>query len=98
VKDLIAQGAPIKFKVPANGWNAPYYAMILARAPHPAAAQLLANYMVSREGQAVVSKNSGAVLKGVPDTTFVKPRIVKLKDLTPQKVAEFQSYWDSLFH
>ena len=97
VKDLIDQGAPIGFKVPTNAWNTPCYAMILGRAPHPAAAQLLANYMVSREGQAVINRNAGAVLKGVPNATFIKPRIVKLKELTPQKIAEFQAYWNSLF-
>jgi iron(III) transport system substrate-binding protein len=98
VKDLIAQGAPVGFAMPADAWNTPYYGMILRRAPHPAAAQLLADYMVSAEGQARLAKNSGAVLRGVPDTYYVKPRITKLNQLTPGKVAEFQSWWNSIFN
>jgi iron(III) transport system substrate-binding protein len=97
VKDLIAQGAPIEFRLPKNAWNTPYYAMILKQAPHPAAAQLLANYMVSPEGQAVMNHNIGAVLKDVPDTFYVAPRIVKLSELTPKKIADFQASWNALF-
>jgi iron(III) transport system substrate-binding protein len=97
VKDLIAQGAPIEFRLPRNAWNTPYYAMILKQAPHPAAAQLLANYMISPEGQAVMTRNVGAVLKNVPDTYYVAPRIVKLSELTPKKIADFQASWNAIF-
>ena len=47
---LKAAGAPIEFKVLPDNWNAPYFGMILKQAPHPAAAQLLANYMESPAG------------------------------------------------
>jgi iron(III) transport system substrate-binding protein len=97
VKDLIAQGAPIEFKLPKNAWNTPYYAMILKQAPHPAAAQLLANYMISPEGQAVMTRNVGAVLDNIPDTYYVPPRVVKLSELTPKKIADFQASWNALF-
>jgi iron(III) transport system substrate-binding protein len=97
VKDLIAQGAPIGFKLPSNAWNTPYYGQIMKRAPHPAAAQLLADYMVSAEGQAVVAHNTGAVVKKVKSTYYVAPRIPKLKELTPAKVAAYQAYWNNLF-
>jgi iron(III) transport system substrate-binding protein len=97
VRDLIAQGAPIGFGLPKNAWNTPYYGMILKRAPHPAAAQLLADYMISAEGQASISHNVGAVVKKVPSTYYVPPRIPKLTTLTPDKVAAFQAYWKTLF-
>lgn len=98
VLDLKAQGAPVDFVIPAKGaWNAPWFAMILKKAPHPNAAQLVANYMVTPEGQAAVNRNYGAVLKGVPGTFFVPLRHQKLSELTPAKVAEYQKYWDSLF-
>jgi iron(III) transport system substrate-binding protein len=97
VKDLIAQGAPIGFKLPAKAWNTPYYAQIMKRAPHPAAAQLLADYMVSPEGQAIIAHNTGAVVKKVKSTYYVPPRIPKLKELTPAKVAAYQAYWNNLF-
>jgi iron(III) transport system substrate-binding protein len=95
--DLISQGAPVKFKLPQRAWNTPYYAMLLKQAPHSAAAQLLADFMLSPEGQAAVNRHTGAVLKNIPDTSYVIPRIQKLSQLTPAKVAAFQSYWNSLF-
>jgi iron(III) transport system substrate-binding protein len=97
IKDLIAQGAPITFKLPSRPWNTPYYAMILKKAAHPAAAQLLADYLLSREGQAIINKDAGAVLKNVPDTLYVAPRVVKLSELTPQKITAFQAKWNELF-
>jgi iron(III) transport system substrate-binding protein len=97
VKDLIAQGAPITFKLPSRPWNTPYYAMILQKAAHPAAAQLLADYLLSPEGQAIVNKDAGAVLKNVPGTLYVAPRAAKLSELTPQKIEAFQSKWNGLF-
>jgi iron(III) transport system substrate-binding protein len=99
ILDLKAQGAPVGFQL-AKGtktWNAPYYGMIMRRAPHPNAAQVLLNYMVTREGQATSQRLAGAVVKGVPNTFFVEPRRQKLKELTPAKVLAFQQRWDSLF-
>jgi iron(III) transport system substrate-binding protein len=72
--------------------------MVLKQAPHPAAAQLLANYMVTPEGQQLVNRRYGAVLKNIPDTFFVAPRRQKLSDLTPAKVTAFRETWSSEFH
>ncbi len=96
--DLIAQGAPVKFKIPSHAWNTPYYGMIVKKAPHPAAAQLLADFMLSPEGQAAINHHTGAVLRKIPETSYVIPRVTKLSELTPAKVAAFQAYWNSLFH
>jgi iron(III) transport system substrate-binding protein len=95
--DLISQGAPVQFKLPQHPWNTPYYAMILKQAPHPAAAQVLADYMLSAEGQQSINHHIGSVLKNVPETSYVIPRIQKLSELTPAKVTAFQSYWNGLF-
>ena len=43
-------GAPIDYKVLPDNWNAPYIGVILKPAPHPNAAQLLADYMLSPGG------------------------------------------------
>jgi iron(III) transport system substrate-binding protein len=94
--DLKAQGAPIDFK--AMPWNAPWWGMVLKNAPHPNAAQLLLDYMVTKDGQATSERLEGAVLKGVPNTFYVDPRSQKLADLTPQKIAQFDTYWNGLFH
>jgi iron(III) transport system substrate-binding protein len=99
ILDLKKQGAPVGFKL-AKGtktWNAPYYGMIMAKAPHPNAAQVLLNYMITREGQATSQRLAGVVQQNVPDGFFVEPRRQKLKDLTPAKVTAFQQRWDSMF-
>ncbi len=98
VLDMKAQGAPVDFVIPKGGaWNAPWYAMVLKDAPHPAAAQLVADYMVTPAGQASVNHRYGSVLKNVPDAFYVPLRNQKLLNLTPQKVTAYQHYWDSLF-
>jgi iron(III) transport system substrate-binding protein len=99
ILDLKNQGAPVGFKLAKgfNTWNAPYYGMIMRKAPHPNAAQVLLNYMVTKEGQAASQRLAGVVLKGIPNAFYVVPRRQKLKELTPEKVAEFQRRWDALF-
>jgi iron(III) transport system substrate-binding protein len=95
--DLKAQGAPIGFKIVTNPWNAPYFAMMLKKSPHPNAAQVVMDFMVTSEGQSLVSKNSVGVVKGAANTTYAAPRIQKLNTLTPAKIAAFQKYWEGLF-
>lgn len=93
-----AKGAPVDFTIPKKGaWNAPWFGMILKQAPHPNAAQVLANYLVTPEGQEALSHRYGAVLKNIPGTYYVPFRQQNLKELTPQKVAEYQAKWNSLF-
>jgi iron(III) transport system substrate-binding protein len=97
-RDLKAQGAPVDFAIPPGGaWNAVWYGMVLKQAPHPNAAQLLADYFVTPEGQALVHKSYGSVLKGVPGTFYVPFRDQKLSNFTPAKVKAFNENWDRLF-
>jgi iron(III) transport system substrate-binding protein len=91
-------GAPIDFRIsPKGAWNVPFYTLILKQAPHPNAAQLLLNYLISREGQAVASYRAGAIYQGIPDTFFTVPRSQTLNDFTPAKIAAFQSRFNGLF-
>jgi len=92
-------GAPIDFKLANKGktWNAPFWGMILKNAPHPNAAQLLINYMVTKEGQAAVQHLAGAIIPGAPETLYVQPRIPNLANFTPAKIAAFQARWKALF-
>ena len=94
---LKAAGAPIEFKVLPDNWNAPYFGMILKQAPHPAAAQLLANYMESPEGQATVSATAGAIYPNIAGTFYAKPRVQHLNDFTKAKVDAFIAQWTALF-
>jgi iron(III) transport system substrate-binding protein len=97
--DLHEQGAPINFLVPKGqkGWNAPWWGMVMKGSPHPNAAQVLMNYLVTKEGQQTSAHRTGAVLKGVSQTFYLVPRKQNLKELTPAKVTEYQNYWNGLF-
>lgn len=99
VLDDQAKGAPVNWVLPKGkkAWNAPYYGMLLKQAPHPAAAQLLGDYMVTSAGQAAVMHRTGSVYKGAPTTFYVTPRQQNLLALTPEKVQAFQAEWNALF-
>ena len=94
---LKAAGAPIDFKVLPDNWNAPYFGMILKQAPHPAAAQLFANYLESPPGQALVMNTQGAIYPNIPNTFYAKPRVQHVNDFTKAKVDAFNATWVSLF-
>lgn len=94
---LKAAGAPIDYKVLPDNWNAPYIGVILKQGPHPNAAQLLANFMVSPEGQELVNRGFGALYRDIPGTFFAQPRSIDVNDFTPAKVQAFNDKWVSLF-
>lgn len=78
---MVAGEVDVTIQASATGW-APYptldiafegvnlalpvYIEMMASAPHPNAAQVFANWLVSPEGQAVVSKDSVAFVPGTP--------------------------------
>ncbi len=97
--DLKKQGAPVEFKLAnkGNNWNAPFWGLVLKQAPHPNAAQVLADFLVTKEGQETSQHLSGTVIPGVPDAFYAPARNQKLSNLTPKKIADFQARWNSLF-
>jgi iron(III) transport system substrate-binding protein len=95
-----AKGAPVEFGISDKGaWGARYFGMVLKTAPHPNAAQLFANYMVTAKGQEDVMSNAGTVLPNVPGSLITNDKVRKqdLAALTPDKVAAFQQEWNGLF-
>jgi iron(III) transport system substrate-binding protein len=97
--DLKSKGAPIEYRLANKGdnWNAAYLGMILKQAPHPNAAQLLANFIASPEGQALHNFGLGAIYKDVPGTFYSPPRVARSNDLSPAKVKAFVERWSKLF-
>jgi iron(III) transport system substrate-binding protein len=95
-----AKGAPVDFKMRAAGaWGARYYGMVLKSGQHPNAAQLLTNFMVTPEGQALITPSAGSVQPNVPGTLITndKVRVQDPSKLTPAAVAAYQKKWKSLF-
>ena len=97
--DLKSKGAPIEYKLAnkGNNWNAAFIGLILKQAPHPNAAQLLANYVMSPEGQALINFGLGTAYPGVPSSTYAPPRVARSNDLSPAKVKAFIDRWTKLF-
>ena len=97
--DEKAKGAPVDFGVPAKAWGARFYDVALKGSPHPNAAMVLANFMISQEGQAALARKSASVLPGTPGavTTVDKVAPQDLTKLTPDVVAAYQAKWDQMF-
>lgn len=94
------KGAPVDFGIASKGaWGARYYAGIVKTAPSPNAAQLLADFMVTAQGQELVQGASGSVLPNVPGTliTVDKVRVPDPAGQTPEKLAAYRAKWDALF-
>lgn len=95
-----ASGAPIDYAIDDKGaWGARYFGMVMKDAENPNAAQLLADFMVTAEGQELVVGVAASVLPDIPGTLLTNEDVRKqdLAALTPEKVAAYQEKWNSLF-
>lgn len=102
VQPLVAEvdsGAPVDWKLPEPAWGTPWYSHVLSAAPHPNAAQVLADFMVTREGQEALNTGYASVLGdgngAVADATDID--LPNPDDLTSDKVQAYQQDWESLF-
>lgn len=98
------KGAPVGFALPENPWGVPWYSHVLASAPSPNAAQLLADFLVTPPGQEAISADYLSVLPDVPGTgvpgSTVTAQDVELGDpdtLDPDTVQAYQAQWEQLF-
>jgi iron(III) transport system substrate-binding protein len=95
----VKTGAPVNWKLPTPPWGAPWYSHVLKAAPHPNAAQVLADFMVTKAGQDALNTGYAAVLPDVPGAV-ARAQDIKLPDptqLTPEKTQAFQAEWEKLF-
>jgi iron(III) transport system substrate-binding protein len=97
--DEKAKGAPVDFGLPDKAWGARFNTVILKDSPHPNAAQVLADFIITKEGQAALARNAASVLPGVPGAVTTVDKVAKqdLSKLTPDVVAAYQAKWDSMF-
>ncbi|WP_046470211.1 ABC transporter substrate-binding protein [Allosalinactinospora lopnorensis] len=91
-------GAPVDWTLPDPVWGAPWKAMVLSAAPHPNAAQLMADFMVSHEGQVAQGKDYASVLPvegAVADAQEIPDLEARLQ--TTDAVAAYQKEWEAMF-
>ena len=92
-------GAPVDWVLPDPAWGTPWYSHVLASAPHPNAAQVLANFLVTAKGQEALSKGYGSVLPDIPGSVG-RAQDISLPDtsaLTPESIARYQEQWEKMF-
>ena len=98
--DEIKKGAPVDWGLsPTGAWGARFYGQILSAAPHPNAAQLLANYMVTQPGQEAVARMAGSVLPNVPGSIASTDK-VRITDWSKLNLDFFNAYvakWKPMF-
>ena len=92
-------GAPVDFGFEEEKWAAVFYGGILAEAPHPNAAQLLSDFLLTEAGQKAIARKAASVRPDVPGTfgTLETVRRIDYEALTPEDVAAFQKKWNKLF-
>ncbi|MGW4580186.1 ABC transporter substrate-binding protein [Rhodococcus aetherivorans] len=93
-------GAPVDSGFDKLVWGAPMYTSILAKAPHPNAAQLLANYMITPSGQEALSFRNAAVLPNISSavTTIDTVAPQDLRAMTPESLEALKLRFGRLFN
>jgi iron(III) transport system substrate-binding protein len=93
------KGAPVDFKIPDGAWGAPFSTAILKASKKPNAAQLVADFMISKEGQTALARKSASVLPDIEGSVTTVDKITPqdLSKLTPDVVSAYQAKWDALF-
>ncbi|WP_435831989.1 ABC transporter substrate-binding protein [Nocardia rhamnosiphila] len=94
-----AAGAPVDWKLPDRAWGTPWYSHVLASAPHPNAAQVLADFLVTRDGQTALSTGYAAALPDI-EGAVARAQDVPFPDtaaLTTDAVTRYQQTWQGMF-
>jgi iron(III) transport system substrate-binding protein len=89
-------GAPIEFKIPDDGfWGAAHKAGVLKTAPHPNAAMLFGNFIVTAQGQELINSLQSSVIDGVG--LAYNGNMASPADLTDDDIVAFQERFRELF-
>jgi len=95
--DEAAKGAPVEWRIAQKAWGARFWGQIPKVAPHPNAAQVLANFMITKAGQEALARNTASSLPGVGLATTDRVHRQDLAKLTPEFVKAYQEKWTKMF-
>lgn len=90
-------GAPVEWGLANPSWGARFQGALLKSAPHPNAAQLMADFMISKDGQEAIARKAGAVLPDVPGSVDVTTNVRKPSTMTPDQIREYEQKLNELF-
>jgi iron(III) transport system substrate-binding protein len=90
-------GAPVEWGLANPSWGARFHGALLKSAPHPNAAQVLADFMITKEGQSAIARKNASVLPDIPGAVDETKNVRKPANLTPEQVREYQEKWDEMF-
>jgi iron(III) transport system substrate-binding protein len=98
IRAAIESGAPLDWALPDTAWGTLFDSVVLESAPHPAAAQVLADFMLTEEGQTALATDYVAVMPGI-ETSLVEIDAIRSQPgaLTPEAVTAGQEAWRELF-
>ncbi|MDF2812547.1 MAG: transporter substrate-binding protein [Microvirga sp.] len=103
---LLEDGAPVGFVYPASGTTlSANKAFVAAKAPHPNAARVFVNWLMTKDGQEALQKYCGLSvtrkgappLSNLPATSQVPNVVDGEKILTPQRQAKIINEWRTVF-
>jgi iron(III) transport system substrate-binding protein len=101
IKASIEAGAPLDWTLTEEpGWGVLFRTHVLKTAPHPAAAQVLANFALMPEGQKALGRDYVSVIPGAEGSLDKNIDDLRPQDpelLTADFVAEYQQKWRGLF-
>lgn len=90
-------GAPVEWGVANPAWGARFQGTLLKSAPHPNAGQVLADFMITKEGQAAIARKAGSVLPDVPGAVAHTDDVRKPSTMTPEEIKEYEQKLNDLF-
>jgi iron(III) transport system substrate-binding protein len=87
LQDDAAAGAPVEFTIPSPAWSPPILSYIVGWSKHPNAAQLVLDYMASRDGQTAITINGASALDDIEGT------LADIDDIEPLDVVQNTAEW-----
>jgi iron(III) transport system substrate-binding protein len=103
---MLADGAPIGFTYPKSGTTtSDSIAGIAAKAPHPNVAKVFLNWMMSKDGQAILvdqaglagTRNEAPPLSHLPATAQLPKVVDGMTLLTPEVQKTLIEHWRTVF-